>query len=134
MEIKYLEMSNQEMKSNKKFGKIASLCLNANDFSNQRRFFIYYANNFSNQRRFLIYYANDFSYQRRFLIYYANDFSNLIKTILLITTLLIVVRMIKKYSNYDRKGENKYEDFKGSNINVISQSTRRLKDNLYKHG
>ena len=91
-------MSNQEMKSNKKFGKIASLCLNANDFSNQRRFFIYYANDFSNQRRFLI--------------YYANDFSNLIKTILLITTLLIVVKMKIKYFNYDRKGENKYEDYK----------------------
>ena len=72
--------------------------------------------------------------KRRFLIYYANDFSNLIKTILLITTFLIVVKMIKKYSNYDRKGENKYEGCKGSNINVISQSTRRLKDYLYKHG
>ena len=41
--------------------------------------------------------------KRRFLIYYANDFSNLIKTILLITTLLIVTKMKIKYSNYDKK-------------------------------
>ena len=40
--------------------------------------------------------------KRRFLIYYANDFSNLIKTILLITTFLIVEKMKINYTNYDK--------------------------------
>ena len=45
--------------------------------------------------------------KRRFLIYYANDFSNLIKTILLITTFLIVVKVIKNILIIEKARINK---------------------------